>query len=931
LLQSTDCFSLHRTAFLAAFLSSLILAVPGGRAEEPAKKNTLIWIEGEDAVASDVKPHPWWYDKVKHDKVSGGKWIHHFSDKVPGTADYEVKVPVSGDYHFWLHANPIAAKLSYKLDTGPWTLIEQIDKKARDLVNIAEDGKPDLRFIAWIEVGKITLDKGTHTLRFKFHSGPQNHGGLDVIVLSLEPFTPNGIDPPGAAGAAGPVRFDSRKTWAFTPAEDSFKKDALLDLRYLNEKEAGEKGFVRLSADGAGFVLGDGTPVRFWAVGDTVYNKSDVELEHHARFLAKRGVNMVRMHGSFAPKGEGKKITDVDEAEIERAWRLVAAMKKQGIYTTLSPYWASGGHTGTAAAWGIEGYGDKADLWAILFFNEELQKGYKAWMKALLTRTNPHTGIPLGKDPALAIIQIQNEDSLFFWSLQGVKPVQLELLGKKFGHWLAKKYGSLDAAAEAWEKFRVDGDEFSKGKVGLMQTWHMTRPQEGAAAKRMRDQVRFLAETQRDFYAEMARYFREDLGCKQLVNASNWQTADMEKLNDIERWTYAATDVQAVNKYYGGGPHTGPNAGWRIDPGDFFEGRSALKNPTALPTNLKQVVGHPLLITESCWVYPLAFESEAPFLVAAYSSLTGGGPYYWFSADTPGYCLDPFFPYQTLEGGQKGVFKWSLHPGTQTQFPAAALMYRKGYIRASKAIVHEERPLDDLWDRRTPILAEGRSFDPNRHTKFAEGIDGKTAVDPLAFLVGRVEVKYGGDRARSTASDLGKYIDPAKSTVQSATGEVTLNYKVGICTLDAPKAQGASGFFADAGKVVRLSDTVIRSENDYVTVLLVPLDDRPLGESEKLLVQVGTLMRPTGWTTKPATMRGDDKATYRGEKIVNTGTPPWRVAVTEVTVSVKNARLKQAVQLDANGNRSKEIPSRSEDGTIVVRLPADCLYAVLER
>ena len=107
-------------------------------------------------------------------------------------------------------------------------------------------------------------------------------------------------------------RFDTGKTWAFTPAKDSFKDDALLDLRYLNEKEAGEKGFVRFSADGSGFVLGDGTPVRFWAVRHR-FSKSERRTGYHARFLAKLGVNMVRLHGSFAPKG-GKKITDVDKA-----------------------------------------------------------------------------------------------------------------------------------------------------------------------------------------------------------------------------------------------------------------------------------------------------------------------------------------------------------------------------------------------------------------------------------------------------------------------------------------------------------------------------------------------------------------------------------------------------------------------------------------
>ena len=73
------------------------------------------------------------------------------------------------------------------------------------------------------------------------------------------------------------LRFDSGKTWVFNPGRDAFKDDALLDLRSLNEKEAGATGFVKRSADGSGFTLGDGTPVRFWAVGDTVYTRSNAD------------------------------------------------------------------------------------------------------------------------------------------------------------------------------------------------------------------------------------------------------------------------------------------------------------------------------------------------------------------------------------------------------------------------------------------------------------------------------------------------------------------------------------------------------------------------------------------------------------------------------------------------------------------------------
>src|SRR6185437_4786164 len=100
------------------------------------------------------------------------------------------------------------------------------------------------------------------------------------------------------------------------------------------------------------------------------------------------------------------------------------------------------------AGWGIEGHSGTSDLWGLLFFDETLQAGYKAWVRALYARKNPYTGIPLSQDPSVAVIQIQNEDSLLFWTTMAMKPEQQARLGTKFGAWLVKKYGSLDAASK---------------------------------------------------------------------------------------------------------------------------------------------------------------------------------------------------------------------------------------------------------------------------------------------------------------------------------------------------------------------------------------------------------------------------------------------------------------------------------------------------
>ncbi len=719
----------------------------------------------------------------------------------------------------------------------------------------------------------------------------------------------------------------AQQTWPFQPAADPPAK-AALDLRFLNEKTAGESGFVKLTPSGDGFALGSGKPVRFWAVGSDVYRGTPSDMAKHARFLAKMGVNMVRLHTQIAPDTPNAPLTSVNEKEINGIWRMVAALKKEGIYTTISPYWANGKETG---AWGIEGVTGKADVWGLLFFDEKLQAGYKAWVRALYARPNPYTKLPLARDPAVALIQVQNEDSLLFWTMQAMKPVQLERLGEKFGQWLTKKYGSLDAAKTAWDGASSPGDNFAQGKVGLFNVYAFTQPQTGGMDKRVGDELHFFADTQRKFYTDIAAYYRNDLGCKQLLNASNWITADPIKLNDVERWTYTANDVLAVNKYTGG-VHVGENNGWRIDPGHHFTNGSNLLDPRSLPTNLKQVVGHPMLITESTWVSPEGYQTEGPFLMAAYQSLTGVDGFYWFSATVPTYDPDPYFNFLNFPGGQHALHKWTASiPTILGQFPAAALLYRRGYLKEGTPVVRENRPLADLWARKIPAIAEDKTFDPNRNEGSTRGQSSiAKGVDPLAFLVGPVVETFGGNAAKTTVADLGAFIDRDKKVVRSVTGEVRLNYGAGICVVNAPKAQGASGFLSKV-PALALADVTIRSGNEYATVAVVSLDDKPLKTSGKVLVQIGTQARPTGWEAKPATFQSEDKKqTFNGYEVVNTGHMPWQITATDATITLANATLKTATLLDVNGVAAGKIPVSRTNGKFTIKLPANAMYVILE-
>ncbi|MGC8638269.1 MAG: hypothetical protein ACP5XB_00145 [Isosphaeraceae bacterium] len=885
----------------------------------PSRAQT-IWVEGESPTRSTMTRHPWWYDQVKKDQLSGGDWISNWSDDKDGIASYVVQAPTTARYSFWVRANPVGTRLAYMLGRGKWTNID-MSSEAIDTVNVAADGKPDLRFLAWKEVGELSLARGRHTISFRMSSENHHHGALDAFVLTTEPFLPSGTMRPGQG--KGPAQAD---TWPFLPQRDSFASTAKFDLRGLNEKAAGQNGWLRLSPDRESFVLGDGSPVRFWAVNTYVQrDRSTADLAHHARFLAKRGVNMVRFHGELESKDRSARLTDVDQKTIDQAWKLVAAMKREGIYTTISPYWAAS-LKHVPPSWGIEGWPEDHDAQGLLFFNPRLQEGYKAWLKQLLTPVNPYTGIPLARDPALAIIQLQNEDSMLFWTMQNVKGTQLQFLGKLFGKWLTKKYGSIDRALQAWDGDRMPEDDPAQGMLGIHIIWEWTQPSRGGRRRRLDDQLEFYAETMCRFNQEMARYLREELGCKQLVNAGNWKTADQTRLGDVERWSYTANEVLAVNNYYSP-VHIGPDRGWRIDKGDHFVDMSVLVDPRAFPLNLKLPSGHPMLITESHWVPPLGYQSEAPFLVSAYQSLTGMDAFYWFcTGETEWSTTD------RADWDAASRQKWSIAtPMILGQFPAAALIFRKGYLEQGQPVVVEHRSLQQLWQRTPPLISEDPSYDPNRDLgDSARRSSLKGGIDPLAFLAGPVKVVYGSDPSKSRKADLNRLIDREHKVVHSITGQITWRYGDGVCTIDAPAAQGAAGFLKKVSPI-NLNDVAIQCSNEYATITVVSLDGKPLKESQSVLVQVGTTQRPTGWIERETTFRGDDgKQTFQGKQIVSTGKMPWAIAAPALNLTIRNSALRSATQLDTSGNPTQKLKVATGGGAVHFTFPTGALYVVLE-
>ena len=869
-----------------------------------------IWIEGEKPTKSTMNRHPWWYDQVKKEHLSGGDWISNFEPKNIGEAEYSVTAKEGGKYEFWVRANPTLTTMSFRLnDNKDWSPID-FEKSAREAVNIAADGKLDLRFIAWVKVGSVDLKKGKNLLRFRMNSENSNHGGLDCFVLSTEPFTPRGLLKPGeTAKDSGLTEAD---WFAFNPSADKFQATSVIDLRFLNEKQAGENGFISRN-DGRFVHSITRKPLRFWAVNGAAAKTRD-ELKLEARQLAKYGVNMVRLHGPmFDKRGE------VDPEKIQRAFDVVETMKEEGIYTHFSIYFPLWFDPPADLDW-LPGYDGKTHSFATPYFNAKFQEKYRGWFKALLTTPSPTTGNRLIDEPAVFGVELVNEDSLFFWTFndKGIPDVPLREMEHQFGDWVKAKYGTFEKAFTAWKDQKIPRDVPAEGRIGFRPLWNIANER----TPRDQDTVRFLTETQRRFYDESTRFIR-GLGFKGLVTASNWVTASPEVLGPLEKYSYIPGDFIDRHGYFGCA-NGGDGAEWSIRDGHTYVDRSALKFESEEPGKPASFVhpgmdphydDKPSMISETTWNRPNRHRGEAPLYLATYGALQDSDCIVHFAKDAvewsvkPGYFMQP----------------WTLTAPTQFgQFPGAALIYRQGLVQTGDDMVHVILHYEDLLKLQGTPLPQDAAFDELRLKDVPTGTAVKPGlrIDPLIHYVGKTHVRFTTPVSKKQRSDtklkpLAKFIDHKAKTVVSSTSQLKLDWGKGLLTINAPSAQGVSGNLAAAGEI-KLSDITISIPRDVAHAIVVSLDGQPIASSKKMLLQVMTEEKATGFRSEP--IEG------QRNRIVSIGESPWLVKKIEGQVKFhrSDAGALKVTPLDQYGEPAKVDTEKFSGESI--RLKPDTLY-----
>lgn len=720
-----------------------------------------------------------------------------------------------------------------------------------------------------------------------------------------------------AVGQEAPLPFRP-----FAPDPDPFRESPI-DLRFLNQEVAGQDGFV--VREGNRFVFSQSRePVRFWGVvcQKNVDRLSHDRIDYMARRFAKSGVNLYRVLDHIGAGGE-QDPTAVDMRFLDNIHYIVSAMKKQGIYTHLDLYIPTA--VTVTEEWGLPGFGgiDNKAPFSMLFWHPRMQEIYKGWLRKVFLSDNPYTGTTLAEDPAVALYTLANEDNFFFWTF---KPGQtlpyecMEVLEKRFADWAARRYGSLQEALDAWG-FANERDSVADGRAGILGSWEMTADygrQAPASQKRVADQLRFITELHHAWYEDITRWMRDELGLKCAIVGSKWHTADETRLGALNKYATFPSDVMDVNGFMNTTYVGRPKSRFGISEGDVFENRLATLEPTSLVHRIIQYDDYPQTISSYSWTAPNRYRTECAFLGAAYGALQGIDGVEFFCAPDGRYATQ--------------LSKWPLMTPSQFgQFPATALLYRRGDVREAEPAVKQVLSLEELYALKGSGTEEPFSIDDWRAQEVPEGREARDVdisnIDPLAYFVGPVVRAFGEGDAGARLLDLGRYIDRERKVIRSATGEVVMDYGAGLVTIDTPRSQGACGLLAAAG-TINLSEVAVSSGNEYGSVLVTSLSDEPISKAPRILLQVVTEERNSNWRVEP---EGDAR------RLANVGDAPLEARTGAGVVTILyggTAAVKvTATALDAHGYpMDREVEVRPGGGLGVgIRLEPDALYYVVER
>ncbi|HWL51637.1 MAG TPA: hypothetical protein VNQ90_04335 [Chthoniobacteraceae bacterium] len=704
---------------------------------------------------------------------------------------------------------------------------------------------------------------------------------------------------------------NDRSGWKeFIPGIGKSRPEAV-SLEFLLDAPAGKHGFVKVV--NGHFQFENGQPVRFWGTNlhaDHTLFPTHEEAEQVADTLARYGCNIVRIHypeKALISLDATSSETMVSEEQWERFEYLLFTLKKKGIYLMMESIGGLGRRFRPDDGVRLPpAHGET-------YFQPRLQELAHRFMKELLGRKNRYTGLSLANDPALALVSIQNERSIF-WNAGGTNmtPEAAADFRVRYNQWLLEQYHDRAGLAKTWsaggettallpEEDPAHGsvlfpNAFAQGGEPFLKAVDpKAAPQQRARA---RTEVAFLKFIQEDHYRSMREAGRQ-LGLRVPVIGTNivQSVAEMDTMRPF--------GVSAQNMYWDHLKAT--------DGGFRYHNRpevtnSPLRGGTQVTesTWLQKISGLATVSPENDAMWPNEWRSSHLMMNGATAALQdadalfqfafgGGGGNTWEIMKARRSIVNPTISYND--------------PATIASFVSGAFLFLRGDVSTSSNLVSFPISEAALFST-VPWLRDG-TF-PANYLPFVSRYEltfpGDRPAHPPTLVV-----PNRGTGTRDNNQELAASLDLTlkehgllaldrglqDGKLISDTGELVRDWKHELFLVNTPKSQGFTGF-PRGGEPLVFDDVKIESRSPFATLQLSSLDEQPLARAEKifLLAVARADNRDSRWTfsqSQPMPMggtRGEDMLFVHDARRSHAPAGPVLIEPVAATLTLKGERFR---------------------------------------
>lgn len=720
-----------------------------------------------------------------------------------------------------------------------------------------------------------------------------------------------------------------------------------IDLSGFLDAPAGRHGFITSRPDGH-LYFENGRRARFIGtnVGGRSCSPEKDQAKQIAARLAKYGMNMLRLHafdgsyGGLIDYGKGTS-QEFDAAALDRMDFFIAELKRHGIYVYMDLLDYRMFRTADGVAHGDEfTHNWDGSMKGASIFDARMIELQKEYATRLLTHLNPYTGLRYVDDPAMAIVEITNENSVFYFlRSRGLSlPYYREALARQWNQWLVTRYGSRAALSKAWTEeggasALADAEDpvagsvaFPFGKASVLDAALEGKIKDHElAVPRVSDVLRFLGEVQGRYYETMRSHLKA-MGVRVPVAGTNQMFFDADTRLNADGF-----GIMSRNQYWRHpNVHAKPFAKFLNEPMIRVD-LATERNPLSVIATTS-VAGKPQAVAEYNFPWPNEYRCEGWLLSAAYACLQDWDIFLYFNYSPDGQRLS-MFPSQS-------------DPARWGEVPAAATLFHRGDVARARNEVHVLRPSSALYAPR-PDTPESRHSEFNflmflskvRNAFFDDVYEGGADVALACGSAAKAAVKDGTKVIRleaepwrewlmpqfvraAQASGVAGYdrMKPDGKRFDSDTGELSLDYDRGLFTIRTARTKAAVGFLAEAGPI-DLGEMRVESKTEFSAISVTSVDGKKIGESRRLLLTAVGRTENTNQAYWPP----DENAPARNRQqwmVSAAGISPVIVEPVRATVLLPIPSTAVVYLLDATGKRKDRLPAVAEGGRLRIDLSA---------